>query len=119
MDKTDMDETRAMTTLKDWNVDVISLPETNRNWQQEWIRNKWKREVTRVWLHAKVYCASIDKPAQPHATYVQGGVSLIVTDKWASRVMAHGSDQLGRWAWVTLKGRSAEKLTVAAVYRPK
>ena len=53
--------------------------------------------VKRVWPHAKVYCTSIDKPAQKYADYVLDGVSLIVANSWVSRVMNHCSDQLGRW----------------------
>ena len=44
----ELDDRRALLELKRWDVDVIALPETNRNWQQEWVRNKWKREVKRV-----------------------------------------------------------------------
>ena len=68
----ELDDRRAMLSLKEWDADVIVIPEMNRNWQKEWIRNKWKGEVNRVWPHAKVYCTSIDKPAQPHAVFVQG-----------------------------------------------
>lgn len=114
----ELDDRRALLELKRWDVDVIALPETNRNWQQEWVRNKWKREVKRVWPHAKVFGASLDRPAQPEAGYVHGGVSLIITNCWASRIMEHGNDFLGRWVWVTLRGKKQERLTVAAMYRP-
>ena len=114
----ELEDQKALLDLKGWDVDVIALPETNRNWQMEWIRNKWKNQVKRVWPHAKVYYASIDKPAQTRANYVHGGVSLIVTNCWASRVMEHGSDYLGRWAWITLRGEQQEQMTVAVMYRP-
>ena len=38
----ELDDRRSMATLKEWDVDVIALPETNRNWQREWIQNKWR-----------------------------------------------------------------------------
>ena len=59
----DMDDQRALLELKSWDVNIIALPKTNRNWKQEWIRNKWKWEVNCVWPHAKVFHASIYKPA--------------------------------------------------------
>ena len=112
------DDRRALTSMREWDVDIIALPETNKNWAQEWIRNKWKREVKSVWPHAKVYCTSMDEPVHKHAEYVQGGACLIITNSWSSRVMANGCDHLGRWVWVTLRGRSSERLTVTAMYCP-
>ena len=41
-----------------------------------------------------------------------GGVGLIVTNRWANRVMASGSNPLGRWVGVTLRGKRREKLTI-------
>ena len=115
---TKFDDRRALLSLWEWGVDIISLPETNRNWAKEWLQNKWKSEVQRVWRHAKVFFASIDKPNERHAKFVQGGACLIVTGKWASRVMTHGSDYLGRWVWVTLRGQRNQKLTAVSLYRP-
>ena len=38
----ELDDRRSMLSLKEWDADVIALPETNINWQKEWIRNKCK-----------------------------------------------------------------------------
>ena len=40
---------RALLSLREWGLDVISLPKTNQNWAKEWLRNKWKLEVQRVY----------------------------------------------------------------------
>ena len=66
----------------------------------------------------KFFFASIDQPNEPYTDFVQGGACLIVTGKWESRVMDYGSDYLGRWVWVTLRGRRNQKLTVVSMYRP-
>ena len=42
------DDRRALLSLREWGVDVISLPETNRNWAKEWLLNKWRSEVQQV-----------------------------------------------------------------------
>ena len=55
---------RALLSLREWDVDIISLPKTNQNWAKEWLRNKWRSEVQRVWQHAKVFFASIDQPTE-------------------------------------------------------
>ena len=115
---TKYDDRRALLSLREWGVDVVSLPETNKNWNKEWLRNKWRGEVTRVWRHAKVFFTSIDKPAIATADHVQGGACLIVTDRWASRIVAHRSDDLGRWVWVTLRGQQNKRLTIVSMYRP-
>ena len=64
------------------------------------------------------FFTSIDEPADPSAEYLQGGACLIVTGAWASRVMEHGSDNLGRWVWATLRGQQQEKTTVVTMYCP-
>ena len=115
---TRFDDRRALLSLREWEVDVIALPETNRNWNKEWLRNKWTSEVKRVWRHAKVFYASLDRPADINAEFIQGGTCLIVTGKWASRVVEHGSDPLGRWVWATLRGRQRERTTIVSMYRP-
>ena len=81
---TKFDDQRALLSLREWGIDIILLPETNRNWKKEWLQNKWKSEVQRVWRHSKVFFTSIDEPADPQADFVQGGACLIVTGKWAS-----------------------------------
>ena len=115
---TKYDDRRALLSLREWGVDVISLPETNCNWNIEWMRRRWTTEVRRVWRHSKVFFTSIDKPADPSVSFLPGGACLIVTGKWASRVCDHGSDRLGRWVWATLRGRSNERLTLVSLYRP-
>ena len=65
-----------------------------------------------------MFFARIDQPTEQYADFVQGGAYLIVTGKCARRVMDYGSDYLGRWVWVTLRGRCNQKLTVVSMYRP-
>ena len=83
-------------------MDVITLLENNKKWELEWLWKQWAAEVRQVWQHAKVYTSSITAPTDKYLTHVQGGVGLIITKRWASRVVASGSDLLGRWVWVTL-----------------
>ena len=97
-----LDDRRAYLSLREWGVDVITLPETNKHWELEWLRKQWAAEVRQLWQHAKVYTSCITAPTDKYSTHVQGGVGLIITERWASRVVASGSDSLGRWVWVTL-----------------
>ena len=60
-----------------------------------------KGKVRKIWNHAKIYTATMST-ARADDQVVQGGVGVIVINKWASRVIDHGVDILGRWAWVKL-----------------
>ena len=113
---TKYDDRRVLLQLQEWDVNIIALPETNRNWKVPWLQDRWESEVQRVWRHAKVFNSSIN--TDQRNTKIQGGVSLIVTNRWASRVVDHGEDPLGRWAWVQLRGKSNEMFTCMAMYQP-
>ena len=76
-----LDGRRAFLALREWGVDVVALPETNKNWELEWLRRQWTRDVRQVWRHAKIYTASITAPIDKYSTHVQGGVGLIVTSR--------------------------------------
>ena len=48
----------------------------------------------------------------------QGGVSLIINEKWAPHIRVSGGDKLGCWAWATMGGSGNKKITVVSAYRP-
>ena len=113
---TKYDDRQALLQLQEWDVNIIALPEANRNWKVPWLQDCWESEVQRVWRHTKVFNSSIN--TDQRNTKIQGGVSLIVTNCWASRVVVHGEDPLGRWVWVRLRGKSNEMFTYMVMYRP-
>ena len=39
------EENRALRQIRDWNVDVIALPETNRNWRHRYTNDQWRQQV--------------------------------------------------------------------------
>ena len=49
--------------------------------------------------------------------YQPGGTSVSVGNKWASRFLSKGSDDLGRWSWVTITGQGTTKITFISGYR--
>jgi len=52
------------------------------------------------------------------ATYQPGGTATVICDNWTSRVIDRGEDPLGlgRWTFVTLRGKGSKKLTVVTAY---
>jgi hypothetical protein len=57
-------------------------------------------------------------PDQFLSTYQPGGTLTAVCDNWVSRVTAKGEDPfgLGRWSYVTLRGKNAAKITIVTAY---
>ena len=107
----------ALQQLRELGVDVLGLAETNLNWKNKWIREKWKATVRRSWPGSQVIVLSI-ATNDGETVHQQGGVSLIINKKWAPHIRESGSDTLGRWAWATMGGSGNKKITVVSAYRP-
>jgi hypothetical protein len=52
------------------------------------------------------------------STYQPGGTATVICENWTSRVIDRGEDPLGlgRWTFVTLRGKGSKKLTVVTAY---
>ena len=51
------------------------------------------------------------------STWKPGGIMIGVSGKWASKVERLGSDQLGRWIWVDLRGENNKVIRIISAYR--
>eukprot|EP00957_Ditylum_brightwellii_P182708 13916697-Ditylum_brightwellii.AAC.1 len=49
--------------------------------------------------------------------YQPGGTATFITDKWLSQVCDSGQDKLGRWSYVTVKGKKNQKVMIVSAYR--
>jgi hypothetical protein len=51
-------------------------------------------------------------------SFIPGGMTTIICGNWVARVLALGEDSkgLGRWSYVTLKGKGAKVLTIITAY---
>jgi len=95
---------------------VLSLPETNTNWDlpetkalsSQALKNTWRKS-------AYIYSKS---PEDFISTQQPGGTATVILDNWTSRVIDKGEDPLGlgRWSYVTLRGKGDRKLTVVTAY---
>ena len=52
-----MDNEAALTDIDVWDVDVLALPETNRNWKSKTVRNKWVAKVKNKLPNSKIIFA--------------------------------------------------------------
>ena len=51
------------------------------------------------------------------SSWKPGGTMLGVSGKWASRAETTGSDKMGRWNWVDLRGKEGKMVRVISAYR--
>ena len=54
---------------------------------------------------------------QSDTNWKPGGTMLNISGKWASRWRSQGSDPLGRWSWMDLKGKGGKMIRVVSGYR--
>jgi hypothetical protein len=94
---------------------VIGLSETNIEWKQSWATNLVFQIFRRQWNHLK-WCHSTSETPFLNA-YKPGGTCSLVTGSLATRVISEGSDNLGRWSYITITGRS-RTITIITAYCP-
>ena len=63
----------------------------------------------------------IDKQDDTDTARQPGGVATILNNEVIDNVMKHGGDKrnLGRWRWVTVRGKGNVKTTIITCYRPE
>ena len=106
----------ALQDLKDLDVDVIGLTETNVNWENPHERDKWRTQVQRWWPKSKVLM-SVTPNGDRLSTFRQGGATMILSSKYSSMANESGEDKMGRWVWATV-GHGKERVTIITIYRP-
>ena len=82
----------ALEQLRDSEIDIVGLAETNINWANKWAQAKWCRLIAKAWPGSRSFTT-----ADGESVKLQGGVSLVVGRKWAAHVQDNGSNLLGRW----------------------
>ena len=102
-----------------YNFDYFGFAETNCYWPLSNEEDQWHDRV-RSWKfkHSKSVTAYFTKPVIPEL-HQQGGVISMALNNTTNRVIKSGRDAvLGRWSWMTLKGKSNIATTIITGYRP-
>jgi hypothetical protein len=97
-------------------IGALSLPETNLNWLPHHIASTEKC-FKKTWEHR---CLQYSQGEEEYdSTYKPGGTLTSVMGSWSTRVVEKGVDPygLGRWSYLTLRGRGNKKIYLVAVYR--
>lgn len=105
-------------TINNYSFDVIGLTETNCYWPMLEDKHKWSERVKQWWDKSKTITAYHKHPVTP-VLHQPGGVMNIALNSTTNTVIKSGSDTImGRWTWMTLRGKHDIKTTVITVYRP-
>ena len=110
--------------LKDLNVNVSGICETNRAWQHPHLRAQFNKAAREP--HSNLAKSSFGypkfevDPIPPKETSCAGGSVTSVYGEWVTR--SNGDDiqdqsGLGRWSGITLTGKSKSKFTIITAYR--
>ena len=106
------------TIINTYNFDHFGLAETNCNWSYVEEENKWHERVRPWWKKSKCVLAHNHKDISKEIKQ-PGGVLNMTIGEATSSIIASGKDErLGRWVWVTLKGKLQMKTTIITGYRP-
>lgn len=100
----------------DYGSGVICFPETNINWNIPDKGHTFNSIHRRTWQHS--VSVTSRSPEDFLSQYQPGGTTTIICNNWTSRVITKGGDPLGlgKWSFVTLRGRGGKKITIITAY---
>ena len=105
--------TEVIHAMKTLHIDIYGCAETNCNWTSD-----FKAAVTAAMAYefgsSNVTAASSMSTKQG---YLPGGVVTASVGGITKRITDQGSDKLGRFSWITLKGQNATGLSIITAYR--
>ena len=89
--------------MREKSVSLFVIQETNRNFERPLMISSFYDVIRGVSTQHKgvVSSAKLKWPTN----YQLGGTAVSVRNQWATRLLDKGSDDLGRWSWLTLAGR--------------
>lgn len=103
-------------TCYQYGAGALCFPETKTNWNQEGQVGTLHKLFRNVWQ------TSVLQPSQTPDPFLSAhqpeGTLTAICDNWVSRVFAKGEDPygLGRWSYVTLRGKASGKITIVTAY---
>jgi hypothetical protein len=96
---------------------IISLSETNVNWNQGYLLKRVQTIARDLWQTTSMQPSK--HPESFHSQCQRGGTLQILMDRWVSRLQSRGVDPhgLGRWSYMMLKGKGTHLITAITAYR--
>jgi hypothetical protein len=112
-----MDWTHATTLVKNLQIDILGIAETNVNWTEP------RRQYAQHILKQNVQQSHISASSSTEVgceEYQPGGVASCITGKWTGNIIETISDKsgLGRWAGHIIAGKNNKNIVIITAYRP-
>ena len=101
-------------------VSVIFFTETNINWRQTYLINKFKTIIKTVRPSKKAVVCISDSQLRFTSEFKQGGTAIVTLEPISSAIVSKGYDPLGlrRWTYTTMLGKKLKQTTMFNAYRP-
>ena len=99
-------------------ADIIGMTEIGRN--EDLLPPQGRpSQVTKAWVEKGLTISDWNR-RRGTSRYEPGGVMLLTKDKATAHLVKKGKDErrLGRWTWVTIKGKFDKLTTIISAYRP-
>ena len=98
-------------TLYNCEADVMGITELGRNEYEMQLKNR-PSEVSKQWFEQGLALSAWNQDS--NSTYEPGGTMVITRDRSSAHTVKKGIDErkLGRWVWVTVKGKQERTTTV-------
>ena len=105
-------------TIADSDADIVGISELGKN-EDNIPFHQRPSNVIKQWMERGTAKSAWNR-RNTLSRYEPGGVLLSTRDKSTAHVIKRGNDNrsLGRWTWITLKGKQNIHTTVITVYRP-
>ena len=99
-----------------YRFDLQSFGEVNRRWNIL-PQNKQFRALTRGWWEKPgIFLSWLHNDEEDSIQY--GGVATAVNHRLTSSKVDNDSDSMGRWTWITFRGKHNTHTTIISAYRP-
>jgi len=110
-----LDMTAMALELQHSNASVFLAQETNTAWLPPAI---WSIHAQCNNVHRHIKLATSSSQDNTDAKHHPGGTLTVALNKWASRVIGSGTDEiLGRWSYLEFVRQGDKRLIVASAYR--
>ena len=106
----------AVTDLHKLNVAIIAGQEPCIDFKQKGQIQEIKYTFMRKFRSSRTTTSCSSCPAAVD-TYLPGGTMLTTLGRWCGRIVDSGSDELGRWSWQKMLGKSGKIILIISAYR--
>jgi exonuclease III len=103
--------------IKQMEIDVMLITETNLDTNNHKVKARIHKDLTKTFGLGAYHVVTAASAHQYNGFYKPGGVMGIVCGKTKGRIIASGSDHMGRWVYIRLQGQGERVITIVGTYQ--